>query len=201
MAQPTPRIDLQRVADGSSLVRAPVDQAEPEDDQAFGCGERSVIHVYLSHEHARTSTATLAGWCVEWGGKTAYFEDPDGNILSVASRSLDCGRSRQTRENVPGYKATPSDGTAVALDRSGDGPMVIYVGRAFNYVLAGVPHATLLAPYFTVFNYDRLGRGDRGDMAPFAVEREVDDLDALIGEADGSALIFEMTDRLEEPGH
>src|SRR3989441_10859741 len=50
--------------------------------------------------------------------------------------------------------------------------------------------APLLAPDFTVFMYDRRGRGDSGDTAPYAVEREIDDLDALIHEAGGSAFVY-----------
>ena len=47
-----------------------------------------------------------------------------------------------------------------------------------------------LAPHFTVFAYDRRGRGESGDTPPYAVEREVEDLDALINEAGGSAFVF-----------
>jgi pimeloyl-ACP methyl ester carboxylesterase len=50
--------------------------------------------------------------------------------------------------------------------------------------------AAALAPYFTVFAYDRRARGDSGDTRPYAVEREVEDLEALIDEAGGSAFVF-----------
>jgi pimeloyl-ACP methyl ester carboxylesterase len=50
--------------------------------------------------------------------------------------------------------------------------------------------AASLSPDFTVFAYDRRGRGESGDTAPYAVEREVEDLDALISEAGGSAFVF-----------
>src|SRR5215217_5611755 len=50
--------------------------------------------------------------------------------------------------------------------------------------------AELLAEHFTVFNYDRRGRGDSGDTAPYAVEREVEDLDAVIAAAGGSASVY-----------
>jgi pimeloyl-ACP methyl ester carboxylesterase len=52
------------------------------------------------------------------------------------------------------------------------------------------PLAAALAPFFTVLPYDRRGRGDSGDTAPYAVEREVDDIEALIDEAGGSAFVF-----------
>jgi pimeloyl-ACP methyl ester carboxylesterase len=45
-------------------------------------------------------------------------------------------------------------------------------------VTAGAPLAQLLAPRFTVFTYDRRGRGDSGDKAPYAVDREIEDLEA-----------------------
>ncbi len=52
------------------------------------------------------------------------------------------------------------------------------------------PLATVLAPHLTVFAYDRRGRGDSGDTLPFAVEREIEDLDAIIAEAGGSAFVL-----------
>jgi len=82
------------------------------------------------------------------------------------------------------------DGTPIAFDRSGAGPAVILVCGASTTRAANAPLAALLAPHFTVFNYDRRGRGDSGDTAPYAVEREVEDLDALIKVAGGLASLF-----------
>ncbi len=90
-------------------------------------------------------------------------------------------------------KVTSSDGTAIAYERIGDGPPLILVGGAFNdrrSPAAGMPLAQELAPDFTVYAYDRRGRGDSGDTLPYAVEREVEDLQALIGVAGGSAALF-----------
>jgi pimeloyl-ACP methyl ester carboxylesterase len=87
-------------------------------------------------------------------------------------------------------KVRSKDGTAIAFDQVGDGPSIILVGGAMSTRSASVSLAALLAPHFTVFAYDRRGRGDSGDTAPYAVEREVDDLDALISEAGGSAFVF-----------
>ena len=85
------------------------------------------------------------------------------------------------------------DGTPIAFDRSGQGPAVILVGGAFQH-RASDPQtahlAALLADYITVVHYDRRGRGDSGDTPPYAIEREVEDLDALITEAGGSAGVF-----------
>ena len=82
------------------------------------------------------------------------------------------------------------DGTAIAFDQAGDGPSIILVGGAMSTRSAAAPLAALLAPHFTVFAYDRRGRGDSVDTAPDAVAREVDDLDALITAAGGSAFVF-----------
>jgi pimeloyl-ACP methyl ester carboxylesterase len=87
---------------------------------------------------------------------------------------------------------TSPDGTRIAYDRAGDGPAVILVGGAFSYRAFGKLRqlADLLAPRFTVVNYDRRGRGDSGDGAPYAVEREIEDLAALIDAAGGSASVW-----------
>jgi len=84
------------------------------------------------------------------------------------------------------------DGTRIAYDELGGGPPVVLVGGALNTRSFG-PNgslATLLAERFTVINYDRRGRGDSGDTQPWAVEREIEDLDALIEAAGGSARVF-----------
>jgi pimeloyl-ACP methyl ester carboxylesterase len=84
------------------------------------------------------------------------------------------------------------DGTTIAFDRFGEGPAVILVGGAFSYRAFPkmVQLAELLAERFTVINYDRRGRGDSGDTRPYAVEREIEDLDALVEAAGGSASLW-----------
>jgi pimeloyl-ACP methyl ester carboxylesterase len=84
------------------------------------------------------------------------------------------------------------DGTPIAFDRSGKGPAVILVDGALCYRASGPsgPLAALLADRFTVFTYDRRGRGDSGDTKPYAVDREIEDLDALIREAGGSVFVY-----------
>ena len=93
-------------------------------------------------------------------------------------------------------KVVSRDGTAIAFDRVGDGPPLILVGGAFQHRAIDLTSARLtelLAPGSTVFHYDRRGRGDSGDTAPYAVEREVEDLEALIVKAGGSAHVFGMS--------
>src|SRR5215510_1242343 len=89
-------------------------------------------------------------------------------------------------------RVVSNDGTLIAYDRIGAGPPVILVdGALCSRALGPMPGiARLLAERFSVFTYDRRGRGDSGDTAPYAVERELDDLDALIREAGGAAHVF-----------
>jgi pimeloyl-ACP methyl ester carboxylesterase len=93
-------------------------------------------------------------------------------------------------------KVVSKDGTTIAFDRSGKGPALILVGGAFQH-RAGDPQtaqlAVLLSPHFTVYHYDRRGRGDSSDTLPYAVEREIEDLEALIEEAGGKACVFGMS--------
>lgn len=87
-------------------------------------------------------------------------------------------------------KVISQDGTAIAFDQSGQGPVVILVVGALGDRSANEPLAALLAPHFTVLNYDRRGRGESSDTLPYAVEREIEDLDALIKEGGGSAFVL-----------
>jgi pimeloyl-ACP methyl ester carboxylesterase len=81
------------------------------------------------------------------------------------------------------------DGTVIAFDRTGKGPALIVVGGAVADRSAVPPQAAVLAPDFTVIAYDRRGRGDSGDTPPYAVEREIEDIDALIRAAGGTAFV------------
>jgi pimeloyl-ACP methyl ester carboxylesterase len=87
-------------------------------------------------------------------------------------------------------EATSKDGTTIAFDRSGEGPPIVLVGGALSDRSTAGELAALLAPHLTVIAYDRRGRGDSGDTAPYAVDREVEDLDALIVAAGGRASVF-----------
>lgn len=85
---------------------------------------------------------------------------------------------------------TSKDGTTIAFDKIGQGPSVILVCGGSVDRMSNAPLAALLAEHFSVFNYDRRGRGDSGDTAPYAVEREVEDIDAVVGAAGGSAFLY-----------
>jgi pimeloyl-ACP methyl ester carboxylesterase len=104
-------------------------------------------------------------------------------------------------------KVQSRDGTSIAFDRLGEGPPLILVDGALCHRKFG-PLAKLaarLAPDFTVITYDRRGRGDSGDTAPYAVEREIEDIEALIkavgrpvflyGVSSGAALALEAANR------
>jgi pimeloyl-ACP methyl ester carboxylesterase len=83
------------------------------------------------------------------------------------------------------------DGTTIAYDRIGHGPALILVDGALCYRASGPMEAlgVELAPHFTVIRYDRRGRGDSTDSPPYRLEREIEDLDALITAAGGSAFV------------
>ena len=85
---------------------------------------------------------------------------------------------------------TSKDGTTIGFDRIGDGPPVVLVtgGSVDRTSNAGL--AAALAERFTVLNYDRRGRGPSTDTPPYALEREIEDIEAVIEAAGGSACLF-----------
>jgi pimeloyl-ACP methyl ester carboxylesterase len=85
------------------------------------------------------------------------------------------------------------DGTAIAFDRYGDGTPIVLVGGAFQYRAFDPPTvelAKLLASEFAVFHYDRRGRGNSGDSPLYDIQREVEDLQAVITQAGRPAGVF-----------
>jgi pimeloyl-ACP methyl ester carboxylesterase len=85
---------------------------------------------------------------------------------------------------------TSKDGTSIAFDQTGTGPAVILIGGGPNDRSANTSLAALLEQNFTVINYDRRGRGGSGMTEPYSPDREVEDLDALIKAAGGSACVY-----------
>ena len=92
-------------------------------------------------------------------------------------------------------KIHSKDGTAIAFERMGEGPALILVdGALCSRSFGPMPKlAPLLARHFTVLIYDRRGRGDSGDTKPYAREREIEDLEALVREAGGSACVLGLS--------
>lgn len=82
------------------------------------------------------------------------------------------------------------DGTEIAYETWGEGPALIAVGGATCDRALMRPTAEAFGRYFATINYDRRGRGDSGDTAPYAVEREIEDIAALIDEAGGSVHLY-----------
>jgi pimeloyl-ACP methyl ester carboxylesterase len=84
------------------------------------------------------------------------------------------------------------DGTTIAYDKEGEGPAVILVdGALCTRSFGSKPQLVkLLGAHFTVYSYDRRGRGDSGDTQPYAVEREIEDIEALIDAAGGAAYLY-----------
>jgi pimeloyl-ACP methyl ester carboxylesterase len=88
--------------------------------------------------------------------------------------------------------ANSHDGTKIAYETQGEGPTLLLVNGALTKRSDGSNQelASLLAPHVTVYRYDRRGRGDSGDTLPYAVEREIEDIETLIDEAGGTAYLF-----------
>src|SRR5947199_8190157 len=92
---------------------------------------------------------------------------------------------------------TSKDGTKIAYDRAGNGPAVVLVHPAFGHRMGNPEFAgiaqLLSSSGYCVYNYDRRGRGDSGDTQPYAVEREIEDLAAVISAAGGSGAAYGMS--------
>jgi pimeloyl-ACP methyl ester carboxylesterase len=85
---------------------------------------------------------------------------------------------------------TSRDGTAIAYEVRGDGPPVVLVGGAFNDRNTPADLAEALSTRYTAVTYDRRGRGDSGDTAPYAVDREIEDLAAVIAAVGSPARLY-----------
>ena len=127
----------------------------------------------------RTAPFLLRAACL--AGLWSLAVVPDG----PASAEAAAGVPAKTTQTV-----TSRDGTRITCDKWGKGPAIVVVGGALSDRSGAAPLARLLAAHMTVYSYDRRGRGDSGDTAPYAVEREVEDLAALIDAAGGSAHVY-----------
>lgn len=125
----------------------------------------------------RLLVATLAGAAFAMSSHAASSEKAADKEAAMDQATVD-------RHTV-----TSKDSTRIAFDKQGNGPALIVVGGALSDRTGGAPLAKVLAPHFTVYSYDRRGRGDSTDTAPYAVAREVEDIEALIDEAGGAAFV------------
>jgi pimeloyl-ACP methyl ester carboxylesterase len=90
-------------------------------------------------------------------------------------------------------KVTSADGTTIAFDQSGGGPPLVLVAGASCDRHADDGIAAALAGDFTVLNYDRRGRGDSSDAASYAVDRELEDLAAMLEAAGGTGVLVGLS--------
>ena len=95
-----------------------------------------------------------------------------------------------TEKEIQMDTVTSKDGTTIAFDRLGDGPPVILVSGGSVDRSSNAGLAEVLAKDFTVLNYDRRGRGPSGDTQPYAVEREIEDIAAVVEAAGGKAHLY-----------
>lgn len=87
-------------------------------------------------------------------------------------------------------KITSKDGTQIAFEKAGEGPALLIAGGSLADHRFYLPLAGELARSFTVYNFDRRGRGQSGNTRPYAVEREVEDVEALIAHAGEPAFLY-----------
>jgi pimeloyl-ACP methyl ester carboxylesterase len=101
-------------------------------------------------------------------------------------------RDASSSSRMPSGRVVSKDGSIIAYDRLGNGPpLVLIVGALCSRALGpGVKLAPLLAERFTVYSYDRRGRGESTEGGPYTALREIEDLQALIAEAGGSVFAF-----------
>lgn len=87
-------------------------------------------------------------------------------------------------------KVVSRDGTTIAYEKVGDGPPLVLLGGGFrdHTVFSGI--IPELAPYCTTYSFDRRGRGESGDAPIYAIEREIEDIEAVIADAGGEAAVF-----------
>jgi pimeloyl-ACP methyl ester carboxylesterase len=106
-------------------------------------------------------------------------------IVAFGALAIRYSRGRAVKSAGENRTTTSRDGTIIAFTKKGSGPPLIIVDGAFCYRENGpaTELAAQLAQHFTVFTYDRRGRGESGDTAPYAVEREIEDLRAVASEA------------------
>jgi pimeloyl-ACP methyl ester carboxylesterase len=106
-------------------------------------------------------------------------------VVTLGALAIRYSGGRTVKTTGENRTTTSRDGTIIAFTKRGSGPPLIIVDGAFCYRENGpaTELASVLTQHFTVFTYDRRGRGGSGDIAPYAVEREIEDLQAIANEA------------------
>ncbi len=147
---------------------------------------------------------------IHGAGQGAYEEDGllVASLQNALGSAYDVRYPKMLNEESPEYadwkaqkenlrriymsKLTSKDGTTIAYDKKGQGPAIVLVDGALCYRGFGPsePLAGRLARDFTIYTYDRRGRGESSDTLPYAVEREIEDIEALIEEAGGSVYLY-----------
>src|SRR5580765_7433054 len=157
-------------------ISSPVDSADVVTDGPFW---------FLDEARARPIagvTRRVSGWITRQAD----------SLLSIQSGPVRPAGEGARSTRMAMATTTSKDGTRIAFSRAGQGQALIFVDGALCYRASGPsgPVAELLKEHCTVFTYDRRGRGESGNSLPYAVEREVEDIAALLGEAGGSAILF-----------
>ncbi|MBO0714902.1 MAG: alpha/beta hydrolase, partial [Acidimicrobiales bacterium] len=100
--------------------------------------------------------------------------------------------SRPSTSRPSTSRIVSADGTTIAFEEKGEGPALILVDGALSTGTSGSKAGLveLLAPQLRVYSFDRRGRGDSGDTPPYALEREIEDIEALVEHAGGSAFLY-----------
>jgi pimeloyl-ACP methyl ester carboxylesterase len=111
-------------------------------------------------------------------------------LVALALLALGAVEARADSQGKAVQRVSSRDGTRIAYEKFGSGPALIIVNGALAARDGGTELAQLLAAHFTVYSYDRRGRGDSGDKPAYAVQREVEDIAALIDAAGGSAHLY-----------
>ena len=113
-------------------------------------------------------------------------------IVAFGGLVMRYSKGRTVKSMGENRTTTSRDGTTIAYTKRGSGPPLIIVDGVFCYRENGpsTELASLLAQHYTVFTYDRRGRGESGDTAPYTVEREIDDLRAVAKEAGATPFVL-----------
>ena len=112
--------------------------------------------------------------------------------LAFVLPAFACRQEPATKTEEQMTSVTSRDGTRIAFEKSGNGPALIIVNGALSHrkLYGDTVLQRMLAQHFTTYAYDRRGRGESADVQPYAVEREIEDIEALINSAGGQASLY-----------